>query len=1344
MNQPFYLERRLSVGDNTYTETELLETSNYIVILAEPGAGKTELLKSLAKKLGVKEVTASAFRYKGPDQAEIPLVIDAFDELAKVDSAGIYELLAQVCKAEPTKVIISSRSSEWAHSATNNFEQFLGHAPLLVRICEFDDSEQQEIYTHHLQKGDFAAFRSEVARFALEPILPNPQFLKMFADAYTESNGHFTDKRSIFTQAVTRLAKEANPATKTVSPLSIEDKVILSSEIFAKLLLSGTEGVGVSEASEDRMYPLLSSLLNVKNVGARPILATRLFKPGDHADQHRPVHKIVAEYCAASYLVKRISCPSDPLTLIQCLPIIAPNSTVRDELRGLLGWMASLGDNSIQERAIELDPYAVLANGDPSQLTPSSKRLLISRLKQVEASDPYFRRGDFWRRFSVVGFFTKETIDEIKPIITDDGDGHLKNLLLELLVGSKAEKWLVIELRELLLAPGEKKHVRFLAKNCLLNIDDYNFRSDLKALITEATHSSLHVAADAIVELGPDTFSPSELEVFFRSCFNLYPNHRRRFEGTLGGRYFVKRLIDRLNLETIEWLLDSMSKDLACTCGKEAYECDCRTGISKIMGSMLDRYCELAKPPFEALRIWQWIENLNFPGQVNTQDIISVKFLQQNQTLRQEIIAHVFGQLADRDRIFHAEVHVFGGHYSHAGLRLNLDDVNYIVDLAFKNNNLELWINFLPRHHYHHAKGKLGPDYLRRKMRLQALQKPEFMRAWALQNRQTPVWEHKDNLKRNAKHRRRMKRKQRKDRLRHTKNINYVQNNRALVESGRHWGYLVRFAELVLYKPERIETEFGDEQLVRNALKNCLDFVEPHVPNLKTLAELQCASKGLYAETILFAACLEILRDCGNLEGVKPSLLKALRTNLQMNFDAVEASECDALKAEVDRLIFPDTGSAEQFLREYLEPQLTQPQCLYPEVDILIDDEIFSPLRAKLSIDWLERFNTIGHNALNSLFNTAVDYGTKEQLKQIIRSRCSELLPSKQGALDDELKQSRKFWFVRAFYFLNLEEAEPYFNWLKSDKNSVLLFNEYSGRFSDYSQWPMLTSNKVEAILDALPKVHLPSSYGTHDPIEEKAYRFLKEIVWSIGKDNPDEAIPVLGRLLADPRFADIHRELKSIQAEQFRKKALRDFEPPAPKQIVDLLDNNAVVTVEGLRQLVLQELLNYQKDINGGEFNAANRFYKVDTNGNDINLGEVASVEIVAERLSLALTPKSIIITSEHQTKNQNRIDITASKVIDGKRRLLVIEAKGQWHKDLYSAASAQLFERYSIHPDAEHQGIYLVIWFGENVKVEQKQKHGIKSAQQLKSCIEATLPAQLKGLIDVFVLDVSKPSKS
>ncbi len=734
MNSTFYLPRSLSGNDKTYTETELLAASKYVVVLAEPGGGKTELMGSLAQQMGTSVVTASKFVYVGSTANNIPLVIDAFDELAKVDSSGIYKLFGKAEAAKPTHVFLSSRSSEWDSAASNAFKDFFGHKPFVVRLCEFDEAEQRAIFEHHLQGEDFVAFQTEVARFDLETLLPNPQFLKLFADAYIESGRHFTDKRSIFVQAVERLAKEANPNVARSNPgLSITQKVDMASEVFAKLLLSGAEGISISEASENRMYPLLAALFD-GDIAAEGILTTRLFKPGDSADQHRWVHKIVAEYCAANYLTKRIADPADPLTLPKCLPIIAPNSTVRDELRGLLGWMAALGVRSIEEAAIKLDAYAVLANGDPSQLEHSSKRLLINRLKDIEGVDPYFRRGDWERRFSVAGFFTPEVLEEIKPLLVVGSDGHLRDLILELLAGSPAIEQLRDELRKLVLTPDGNKHSRRLANNYLLDIAGYDHRSNLDVLISDASISSLILAAETIATLGPETFERVYLAEFLRVCAKLYPGHKERYGRTIGELYFLKKFIKGLDFESIEWLLDELTKDLVCVCGKKPYECDCRNGISKIVGSMLDRYFDLANPPFDPIRVWQWLRNLNFHGPKSQEQSKAVQVLQKDDDLRQGIIAHVFGKLTDRDEIFDTRINKFDSH-AHSGLNFRTNDYKYVVDLAFETNNPILWESFMATHQFYRNKEDRGVDTLRRHMREQAQEKPLFMREWANINR---------------------------------------------------------------------------------------------------------------------------------------------------------------------------------------------------------------------------------------------------------------------------------------------------------------------------------------------------------------------------------------------------------------------------------------------------------------------------------------------------------------------------------------------------------------------------------------------------------------------------------
>jgi cytidylate kinase len=1340
MTSNFYLHRTLFSGDRTYSEAALLAASRFIVVLAEPGAGKTRLMESLAQQLGASLVTASRFAHTGAQANGTPLLLDAYDELAKIDASGIYKMLAAAHAASPTNLVISSRSSEWDNAANSTFNEFFGASPLVARLSEFAQDEQQKIFEHHSPKEDFSAFQAEVARFDLETLLPNPQFLTLFADAYLESGRKFTDKKSIFSLALERLAKEANASVKnTVGSLSAARKVDAASEVFAKLLLSGAEGVATSEASEDALYPLLGSLVEDAS-SINSILSTRMFKPGDTVDTHRPVHKIIAEYAAASYFTKRIADPADALTLDRCLPVIAPNSTTRDELRGLLGWMASLGNKPIQDAAIELDPYAVLANGDPSQLDATSKRLLIKRLKDIEEKDPYFRRGDFWRRFSVAGFFTPEVVGEIKPLLSRGAEGHLRDLILELLDGSPAIQHLSDELRALLLAPQESENTRLLALNCLLGQGkSYDHLGDIAILVFEASQTSLKLVAKAIEKRGSKTFGDQHLLGYFRVCAHLYPGHKERFERTIGARHFVKRLVSQLDLSTVEHLINGLTGGLTCNCGKKNYECDCRNGTSKIVGALLDRYFELSPPPHDPVQVWKWVQNLNYHQNKSADQSKAVEVLQSDRDLRQGIIKHVFGKLTDSDEIFETTVHRFDWK-SHSGLGFRQDDYEFIVDHAYDNENPALWAAFMARHQIHRDKAKRGPDQLRRHMREQALNKPAFMREWVKSNRDAARFERENRIP-SFRHSRRMKQRRNRENEMHAANIKYVHENRALVEGGRHWSCLVRFAELVLMQPDKIEEEFGDEVIVRNGLRNCLDFISPHVPDLAKLAELQCASQYQHSETILYAACLELLRRDGNLNSVPINLLWALRANLDMHYDAVQDSEREALKVEANRLALATIEAVEQFCRQYIEPQLRDPQCNHPQVHWLRHDPVFQPLAPSLAYEWLRDFELMPVSALDILFEIVAQYGDQEQLTELIAFRSSQVLLFWSPELSPEdLEERRTFWFMRAIYFLE-GSANPYWDWLKYDKENVFLFNERSGRMnrSDYPAWPRLTSDKVEAILEAFfqhwPKVPLPSSWGTGSPKGETAYRFLTDVIWSIHADDPDKAIPALKRLLDNAHYVELHKDMKSMLAGLERKKALLDFKPPSTGEIVAMLDRGEVVTVEGLRQLVLLELSKLQNAIDGGEFNTAERFY-----AGDKRLDEEPCTRIIAERLNLILVPQNITVTPEHHLKHDKRCDFTTAKVLDGKRRMIVTEVKGQWHPKLYEAASDQLNNLYAIHPDAEQQGIYLVIWFGENERVAAVKKHGLSSSKALKEKLEHDLPDELRGLIDVFVLDVSK----
>jgi cytidylate kinase len=1337
MSQDFYLPRTLASNERTFTERELMSASAYVVVLSEPGGGKSSLLKSLAEQLKVECVTANLFSHMGVETKNGSLVIDAFDELAKIDQVGINRLLAFAKKSDPTHVIISSRSSEWGASSTKAFEDAFRCTPLVVRLEEFNEAEQQAIFSHHVINEDFEAFRGELSKFDLEPLLPNPQFLKLFADAYIESGRRFKDKSSIFSMAVERLAREVNTSVASKhNSFPVADKVALASEIFAKLLLSGADGVTTSEASETRIFPMLNSVQS-KNNSNIDILATKLFRLGDHPDLHRPVHKVVAEYCAACYLVRRIGDPLDTLTLPKCYSVIAPNAIVRDELRGLIGWMAALGNKDIQSAIVQLDPYAVLANGDPSRLYSSTKRVLIQKLRDIEMRDPYFRRGDYGRSFSMAGFFSKDVIDEIRPILTAGEDGHLRDLILELLVSSKEASLLEAELQDILLSAEESQNSRLLASKCLLSIQSLDHEANLATLIAEASHNSLRAASDIITSRYIAPYNHAITLDFLRGCARLYPEGYEQYSQQTESRYFLKRFARDLNPEIVERLLDDLTFSLVCTCDKEPYECSCRTGISKIVGLLLDNYFGDVPPPYSPAQVWQWVNNLNYYYQKSSQQSAAVKAMRENVELRQGLLALVFTPLADREKIINTKIHKFDFH-SHSGLGLFQEDTQYLADLAFETGNPVLWATCIPLHHKHRTANERGPDLLRQRLRRQALAKPAFMRAWATFARAASRLKDMHELPRNLKNR--IARSRRRQALIREQNILYVRENRELIESGAHWACLMRIAELSLMHPDKINEEFGDEGIARTALKNCLGFIAPSVPGLRELAELSCSSKFSRTVQILHAACITIMADENSLQEVDPSLLRSLRACINIHYSAVGENAKTALKQEIDRIIFAEAGASEAFLREFIEPKLDTPSCVNPDVWLLDNDDAFCELKSKLSIEWLTRFGNLNLDTLDVLFEIAAEHGDRSALETVIRERTFDL--------ENQLTEtpnatftitSCKFWFVRALYFIE-GISHSQWHWLQEDPDLILYLFDRSTLYRRQGHgWPSLTALKTKMLLDAFveqwPSVDLPDHWGSDSPKNENAYRHIRNLVWSFNSFDPEDATGPLAELIADPRCIDLRKDLGSIYSSQLRKRSLQNYEAPNSKQISELLDFDSVITVEGLRQCIVDELHDFQEAIDGGEFNSGARFFD---NGKHLNENRCTS--IVAERLSLKLVSRDITITPEHHLKDDKRSDFTAARLINGVRRLVVTEVKGQWHPELYTAAKCQLHERYSIHPDAERQGIFLVLWFGTEVTVAGLKTSGIKSAEELRQSLETSLPDDLHGLIDIVVLDLSK----
>lgn len=565
----------------------------------------------------------------------------------------------------------------------------------------------------------------------------------------------------------------------------------------------------------------------------------------------------------------------------------------------------------------------------------------------------------------------------------------------------------------------------------------------------------------------------------------------------------------------------------------------------------------------------------------------------------------------------------------------------------------------------------------------------------------------------------------------------HLLENRELIEAGRHGGWLAEFGQNYLFEPEKLtkNPDYGETPI--RALRNSLTELKDKVPALEALGRRQ----GVVVADILLAACLARFRDGESLDTIDSSILAAVKAEMS-SYPTLEEGEERAFEDELDHILFAESGAAEDFARRFLEVQLASSEETPTRVDWLERKTAFQHLRATLPLEWLGRFPFMPLEAVRQLFELAAVHADRTQLAQLIDARLADPVADSGTDADKRGRARRKFWLLNSFFFSTGKANESWAE-LRADSDTIFAIEDRTGRFgrSEGAFWPPLTAEAIYKIFDAFvtvwPKVHLPSSFGSGDPPNEKAYRFLHDCGWRIANDLPDRRLPVLERMLADPRFETFRDILLTVRAEAKRQLALQDFRAPAPSDISALLEKNDIATVEDLRALLVEELVEVQKWLKGSETDPLDTFYE---SGKHVD--ENTARNRIVDRLNGRMTALGLSMVIEHHMAAGNRCDFTAAATVSGARFLLVVEVKGQWNTHLFTAAAAQLDERYAIHPDAARQGVYLVLWFGNGETVAGKWEPSITSPEQLRNQIVGKMAKELDGLIDVVVLDLSRPA--
>jgi len=259
------------------------------------------------------------------------------------------------------------------------------------------------------------------------------------------------------------------------------------------------------------------------------------------------------------------------------------------------------------------------------------------------------------------------------------------------------------------------------------------------------------------------------------------------------------------------------------------------------------------------------------------------------------------------------------------------------------------------------------------------------------------------------------------------------------------------------------------------------------------------------------------------------------------------------------------------------------------------------------------------------------------------------------------------------------------------------------------------------------------SSRGDKNPWDAS-----RRMQWCFSKLSSDTSLEAENALLElrNMHVDDYTYVIKSSIADQRRIRLEENFVSPSLKSLQAALENELPQSAADVQSIVLDELTVLQSRLRGDALNLVNNFY------NDAGVPRIENECRDQMLIALGKLPYGIQYSPETAAPQGKRSDVafTYNDVS------IPLEAKGQWHKDVWESASAQLDKLYAIDHKAFSKGIFVVFWFGAGQKAGKRLKlppEGIakpESAEEMQKSLESLLPSSRRSDIAIVVLDLIK----
>lgn len=1314
-----YLRRRLwyvdKDGQHWLEQGDLLTRTEPLIILGEPGMGKTELLKAIGGEHGNAFCRATQLINRSRPETLIGnakrLVVDALDEVAAQSQGDAVDLVLQkLGQLDYPPFVLSCRVAEWrSATASGAIAEQYESTPLEVHLEPLTRDEQLRLLTELTGNAERArVLRDHFATFGPD-FLGNPQTLELIAALPAHALPRTTVE--LFEQAIETLRKERNPVKEA---LPREAALNAAGAAFAGLILSGNGRIvdkpsGLIDPG-DKALPL-AEVEAFDHGHVRRAADTKLFA-ADRSEGLTYAHRRVGEFVGARWLAERADTRAKRRRLLEQF---SSHGLVPASLRGLHAWLAR--DARLADAVIDADPMGVVEYGDAEALTAAQARRLFVALERLAAENPRFMD---WREYRAASLVTPPLMAEVERVVRDpDAEFGLRALLLQQLKGAATAEDLRHLLRQIMLDETQPYGIRQPSAMALVSLGGEDWPALLEQLRCHAREDSLRLAHELLDDIGLETLSDEQIVaiILARDGLSLCPIGAEPERNTVMSFYRLAKHVPVARLDGLLDLFAAYAEEL----------------LPKHVGfeenDLIDLQYALALKRLEndgsvdPLRLWCWIKPFDEENSYRReQGKALADWLKANAPVRQAIQRHVLlDEVSGKDVWQRA----WPLHRDALDLYPTQDEIVALLksmDLADPR-----WREVLDLGRTWGEEGRP----LREAATRFAVGNPEDL-AWieAKSERPVPEWERKQE-----------ERARKRDAERTAKHAEHRREFLAKIEGIRagEYGlilalaqaYLKRFQDIGDGVPahERVAEWVGEEiaAAAHEGFEAFLQARPPH-PRAAEIARSFAESKRWSAGDIIVAALAERVRTKERpFEGLSSERLAAglFECWHRMIDDHAGLKELGPLlEAELKR-----RGQWRRVVRLYVEPQLRRRK---QHVDRLyaimrVDDV---GLGANLAEDWLTRFANMSGEAEVEMIDRLIRSNRRDALRALLADRQGK-------ALDDE---RRRNWEAVAL-IVDFDAArarlgnaiEPELLWHLRARIGGRGYHEDgdgSPTFLSVDQvaWMIATFRAL------WPSTGRPGSVTTGDTNPWDASDHIRALITRLGNDVSPEAVRALAALRDAPEDGYTWA-LRTVAAEQRQKQADEGYTPPTLDQIKTVLDAGPPASVADLRAIVVDELEELGRRLRGSSEDEVDLFWTDD----DKPRSENECRDRVVTLLRGHLAPLAIYPMDEADMPHGKRADI----VFYHNALWLPVEAKRQQHPDLWHAIEQQLERLYTGHWQAEGQGVFLVFWFGSMANVPARPDGGPKptTSAELQAALDAH-PAVKAGRVQVVVLDLSRPA--